>query len=66
MANLLSPPTLIGLGLVILLTGGIILGLRLVGVPRDVALYRNLLSPLLTSSLFCRSHSRSVSKRYWA
>ncbi len=39
MANLFSPPTLIGLGLVILITGGIILGLRLVGLPGDIALY---------------------------
>ncbi len=39
MANLFSLPTLIGLGLVILLTGGISLGLRLVGLPHDIALY---------------------------
>ncbi len=39
MANLISPPTLIGLGIVILIVGGIILGLRLLGLPRDIALY---------------------------
>ena len=39
MANLFSLPSLIGLGMVILITGVIILGLRLVGLPRDIALY---------------------------
>ncbi len=39
MANLLSPPTLLGLGAVILITGGIILGLRAIGLPREAALY---------------------------
>ncbi len=39
MVKQFSLPTLIGLGMVILITGLIALGLRLVGLPRDVALY---------------------------
>ncbi len=39
MANLFAPPTLIGLGAAILLTGGITLGLRALGLPREIALY---------------------------
>ncbi len=39
MANLFSPPTLLGLGAAILLTGGITLGLRAIGLPREAALY---------------------------
>ncbi len=39
MANLFSLPSLVGLGLVILITSVIILGLRLAGLPREVALY---------------------------
>ncbi len=40
MANRLSLPMLIGLGTVILIMGILTLGLRAVGLPRDVALYR--------------------------
>ncbi len=39
MANRLSLPMLIGLGMVILIMGILTLGLRAVGLPRDVALY---------------------------
>ncbi len=39
MANRLSLPMLIGLGAVILITGILILGLRALGLPRDMALY---------------------------
>ncbi len=52
MANLLSPPTLIGLGLVIIITGGIILGLRLVGVPRGIALYLAVCAIAVSGTLF--------------
>ncbi len=52
MENLFSPPTLIGLGLVILLTGGIILGLRLVGLPHDIALYLAVCVIAVSGTLF--------------
>ncbi len=39
MANRLSLPMLIGLGTVILVMGIITLGLRALGLPRDMALY---------------------------
>ena len=39
MANLFSLPTLIGLGAAIVLTGVITLGLRAMGLPREVSLY---------------------------
>ncbi len=39
MANLFSQSILVGMGVVILIMGGIILVLRLAGLPRDVALY---------------------------
>ncbi len=39
MTNLFSPPALLGLGAAILFTGAITLGLRALGLPREVALY---------------------------
>ncbi len=39
MANRLSLPMLIGLGAAILITGILNLGLRALGLPRDMALY---------------------------